>query len=956
MTPERWQQIDKLLEQALEQEPDRRVPFLDKACDGDAALRREVESLLAAHGRADGFTEAGPMGKLVKKGVEEHQLLTGRRLGHYQVLSRLGEGGMGIVYKARDTHLDRFVAIKVLPPGLVADPDRKRRFVQEAKAASALNHPNIITIHDIASENGRDFIVMEYIEGKTLDQVIPRRGLKLNGVLKYSIQVADALAKAHAGGIIHRDLNPGNIMVSEAGLIKVLDFGLAKLTERPRLAEVESTGSPRVQTEEGMILGTVSYMSPEQAEGKKVDARSDMFSFGLVLYEMVTGQRAFQGETKMSTLAAILNQEPKPAREITRTLPYDLEKVITRCLRKGPERRWQSIVDVKVALLEIQEEVPSTNNGEAITSSKPVVRRLVWTAVLLGCFSAIALVIWFWGSLRNSQGLPMTAVPLTTYRGHERFPSLSPDGNQVAFSWDGAKQGNFDIYVKQIGTDDPPSPLTTHPADDLSPAWSPDGRWIAFIRDLSSDKAEVLLVSPIGGRERNLGEVYEPSVRRGSLLSWAPGGDSLVVVDKASASEAQGLFVLSIESKEKRQLIPPSSVSLGDVSPAISPDGRSIVFVRSSGRGGSAGVGDLYLQPLAEGLKATAEPRKLTPEPWAAENLAWSASGREIIFSANFLASVGLWRIAAFGESQPQPLTVGENGSFLTISERRARLVYSREVADTNIWSLELSSLQSKPTPFNSTQGESNPQISPDGEKVAFSSNRSGSFEIWTCDLDGSNPVQLTSIGKGHTASPRWSPDSRWVSFDSDYMDGQFDIYVVDTKGGRPQRLTSHPALDIVPSWSRDGRWIYFASNRSGSYQVWKMPRSGGDAIPITKGGGFVPLESPDGRFVYYTKSFDDRRIWRAPSQGGEETEVLGPIFRCNFDVAQNGIYFMSQPDSSKRHYIRFFSFATREIRDIAPIENPGANYISVSPDGRSILYLKIDQEGSDLMLVENFQ
>jgi Tol biopolymer transport system component len=360
--------------------------------------------------------------------------------------------------------------------------------------------------------------------------------------------------------------------------------------------------------------------------------------------------------------------------------------------------------------------------------------------------------------------------------------------------------------------------------------------------------------------------------------------------------------------------------------------------------------------PLAEGLKASVKLRKLAPEAWAAEDVAWTAGGREVIFSANLLGSVGLWRIAVSGAAQPQPLTVGENSSYIAISPQRARLVYSREVEDTNIWSIEVSGLHDKPAPFNSTQVESNPQISPDGKKVAFSSSRSGSYEIWTCDFDGSNPLQLTSFGKGQTASPRWSPDSRWVSFDSNSIEGQFDVYIVDADGGQPQRLTSHPAQDSVSSWSRDGRWIYFGSNRSGSHQVWKMPRSGGDALQITKKGGWVPLESLDGKFVYYTKSFDDRRIWRIPSQGGEETEVLGPIFRRNFDVSKDGIYFMSQPDSSKKHFIRFFSFATREIKDITSIENPGANYISVSPDGRWILYPKIDQEGSDLMLVENFR
>jgi serine/threonine protein kinase len=312
MTPNRWQEIDKLLEQALEREPGQRTAFLDKACAGDGELRREVESLLVAHEQAGSLLSAPVLQGASQKGAESLQGLVGQSLSHYQILSRLGEGGMGVVYKARDQHLDRFVAIKVLPPELMADPDRKRRFAQEARAASALNHPNIITIHDIASDNGTDFIVMEYVQGKTLGQVIPRRGLKLNDVLKYAIQISDALAKAHTAGIIHRDLKPGNIMVGEGGLVKVLDFGLAKLTERPQIGEEESTRSIPPWTDEGTILGTAAYMSPEQAAGKPVDARSDIFSFGSVLYEMVTGKRAFQGDSQMSILAAVLNGTRNP--------------------------------------------------------------------------------------------------------------------------------------------------------------------------------------------------------------------------------------------------------------------------------------------------------------------------------------------------------------------------------------------------------------------------------------------------------------------------------------------------------------------------------------------------------------------------------------------------------------------------------------------------------------------
>jgi eukaryotic-like serine/threonine-protein kinase len=281
--------------------------------------------------------------------------MIGKTLGHYQITEKLGEGGMGVVYKARDTHLDRFAALKVLPFEKVSDPDRKRRFIQEAKAASALNHPSIITIYDIDQADGIDYIAMEYVAGKTLDELIPRKGLRLSPALKYAVQIADALARAHGAGIIHRDLKPSNVMVDEHGLVKVLDFGLAKLTETSG-PEAETAAT---RTGSGTILGTAAYMSPEQAEGKHIDTRSDIFSFGSMLYEMLTGQRAFRGDTRASTIASILREDPKPISQVSEGLPRDAEQIVRRCLRKDPEHRFQTMGDLRVALEELKEESDS---------------------------------------------------------------------------------------------------------------------------------------------------------------------------------------------------------------------------------------------------------------------------------------------------------------------------------------------------------------------------------------------------------------------------------------------------------------------------------------------------------------------------------------------------------------------------------------------------------------------
>jgi serine/threonine protein kinase len=318
--------------------------------------------------------------------------MIGRTIAHYTVLEKLGEGGMGVVYKARDNHLDRFVALKVLPPDKVADGERKRRFVQEARSASALNHPNIITIHDISEADGTVFIVMEYVGGKALADLIPRHGMPLGEALKHAVPIADALAAAHAAGIVHRDFKPANVMVGSDGRVRVVDFGLAKLADAGAVSEDDVTvgAGDRPQTAEGLLVGTVGYMSPEQAEGKEVDARSDVFSFGAVLYEMVTGRRAFQGDSQASTLAAVLRGEPRPATQVVEGLPAELDRVITRSLKKDPERRFQGMADLKVALQELKEE--SDSGSLAAPAHARRTARLGWRWAV-GALGALVLLV-----------------------------------------------------------------------------------------------------------------------------------------------------------------------------------------------------------------------------------------------------------------------------------------------------------------------------------------------------------------------------------------------------------------------------------------------------------------------------------------------------------------------------------------------------------------------------------
>jgi serine/threonine protein kinase len=882
-----------------------------------------------------------------------------RNISHYSILEKLGEGGMGVVYKARDTHLDRFVAIKLLPAEKVSDPERHLRFVQEAKAASLLNHPNIITVYDIGEAEGMDFISMEYVTGKTLDQLIQRRGMRLNDALKYAVQIADALARAHSAGIVHRDLKPANIMVNEHGLVKVLDFGLAKLTEATPADGDESTRTMRPATEEGKIVGTVAYMSPEQAEGKKVDARSDIFSFGSVLYEMVTGEKPFQGNTKASTLAAILKDNPRPASKLVDSLPREVEKLISRCLQKEVGRRSQHMDDVKIALEELKEESDSGVLGKAAAPGPKARPRLSWALSIAAALAIAAIGVWLIRSKKEVPAVPLVSVPLTSYPGNESWPSFSPDGTQVAFAWDGEKQDHWHIYVKQIGVE-PPYRLTNDPANDYSPAWSPDGRLIAFLRDLSPGKNAIMLIPQRGGSERVVAEARSLQGPWSQFLCWTPDSKWLVASTSTPGEHGGGLHLYSTETGEERPLTNPPIEEIGDTAPAVSPDGRTLVFSRVSPDFFNVSV---WLLHLGESYKPIGKEEKVQTGNMTNVGAAWLPDGSEFVFSAGTGSNFGLWRIAVSSGAIPKKISLDASDAFTpAISRLGNRLAFAAEKYDLNIWRIDLKGPGQKPgLPSRfiaSTEVEYYPAYSPDGRMIAFVSERSGTQEIWICDSDGSKPVQLTSFAGSAIYGPNWSPDSQNIAFTVAQQGMKEDIYAVSANGGTPRRLTTDPAEDKWPYWSHDGKWIYFSSTRSGREEIWKMPTSGGEAIQITRNSGDVPRESPDGKFLYYMKGWPDAvSVWRTAVDGNQEAKVLESVHgEGKWAVGKEGIYFFRTPDKMGHSDICFYDFATGQIRKIVTIQRTVDNHIALSPDDRTILYSQSDESGSVLMLVENFQ
>ena len=574
--------------------------------------------------------------------------------------------------------------------------------------------------------------------------------------------------------------------------------------------------------------------------------------------------------------------------------------------------------------------------------------------VVLGGLTACALALFFLfysHSVRSKGRHPAVrpiVAPVVTNIGAKYTPSLSPDGQHLAFAWNGGTGDHYSIYVKVIGSEESLR-LTQQASIDLNPVWSPDGRYIAFCRILKGE-AGIYIIPALGGAERRMRktlweeeEFYE-ALGSAGRLSWSPDGKLLAFSDRASRNEtASSIFLLSLDSQEIRRLTSPPGRS--DFDPAFSPDGQTLAFSRR-------GIG-IYVVPVLGG-----EEQRLISGGYN-WGLSWAPDGRHIIFpDASWPVNAGwLWKISLRG-GEPERLQFGQEGIEPMI--RGNELVYVRQMANISIWRRKLSSSLSASPPdrfISSTRMESGPQFSPDGSKITFESTRSGYYEVWMCRNEGSGLIQLTHFNSV-TGTPRWSPDGQQIAFDS-AAPGNADIFVIDSQGVAPRNLTSAPSSEVVPSWSRDGRWIYFASNRTGSGQVWKMPSTGGPAVQMTHQGGFAAFESPDGKFLYYAKGLGVPGLWRIPTNGGEEIEVISSLkagYWGYWAVVENGIFYL---DFTTKPGINFFDIATHRTSRVFDLENRpawGAPGLAISSDKKTILYTQLDALSSDIILVENFR
>jgi Tol biopolymer transport system component/predicted Ser/Thr protein kinase len=788
---------------------------------------------------------------------------------HYRLLEKIGEGGMGVVYKALDTHLDRPVAIKVLPTEKTADPERRQRFIQEAKSASALHHPNIVVVHDIAADRGESFIVMEYVEGRTLDRLIGRKGIKLNQALGYAVQIADGLAKAHAAGIVHRDVKPTNIMVTGDGRVKILDFGLAKLmedTEGEALGPTRTRAeSERPRTEEGFVVGTAAYMSPEQAEGKKVDARTDIFSFGAVLYEMLTGQKAFHRETKIRTLAAILREEPKPAGQINEALPGDVEQILGRCLRKDPQRRWQSISDLKVVLIDLKEDSESGKLRPPAAATRPGRKTRILPAAAALLVIAVAGVLSWRLFFKARPPAEFEQTRLTFDEGLTAFPAISPDGGMLAYSSDRGGAGDLDIWVRPASGGNPLR-LTTDRADDTWPSFSPDGTEIVFMSE--RDGGGIFVIETLnsevqGGQARRI-------AGRGVFPKYSPDGRRVLYVE-APASLDGNLTKMYLASPQGGLAVPfqpEFCVTASFAGPIWSPGGKSVLFLGR--RIDDPAPSDWWVAPVEGGPPVRTGAVKdlnltnvwIFPCDWAGDHVVYVSGGTTIegisLFRVRFDPEGG--KIAG----PPERVTGGMGMQYGASVGRDGRVYYHNLTALMNIWGLDSSSDRAlvfgEPKKITTdTMAKFSPSVSRDGATLAFDAFgglQARRTEVRVRDMATGREKAIQASGATISLFSRLSPDGSLLAY-QDLVSDKILSFVAPT--GTLSAREVCESCRILDFFSDSN----FALIKTGVGSLVKRDLSTGESRPVLELASAKLLDaalSPDNRAMAVLLGMTDGR------------------------------------------------------------------------------------------------
>ncbi len=887
----------------------------------------------------------------------------GQTFSHYRILEKLGSGGMGVVYKAEDTRLHRFVALKFLPQDVARDPQTLARFQREAQAASALNHPDICTIYDIGEQDGQAFIAMEHLDGMTLKQRINGRPLETDLLLTLAIEMTDALDAAHAKGIIHRDIKSSNIFLTDRGHAKILDFGIAKLTSPEAAKNIDKastlTDADAQHTIPGTTLGTVAYMSPEQALGEELDGRSDLFSLGVVLYEMATGTLPFQGATTAAVFNAILNQVPVPPAQLNRALPPRLGEIIGKALEKNREARYQTAAEINADLKQLHRELGggTTSRLPVAAQPSPGSQTKLWAAV-----AAVLLVLVAGYFFRNSfsgkpANLPFAPklVQLTTTEGLHEFPAWAPDGKRIAYSRE--VNGFKKIFVKPLQGD--PQPLTTGDQDDIQPAWTPDSQSLLFVRSTQPggklqpgdvfgqyDAGDVWVKNLASGKE-------EKFLEKGFNPSYSADGKSIAV--DASWAGPRRIWMVDAQGHNPQQITSESSEAVDHVQPRWSPDGKNIVFQNIEHTKFSIKVVNL----------ATRKITSFTDGRFQDLNPVWSHSGKQIYFSSPRGGGLNIWRmeVSPSGEpvGSPQQVTMGSGQDVqLAMSPSGEQLAFAILRQNADLWRLPVSPQTGLATGnpeelVASTREDSRGAWSPDSTQIAFNSDRNGDMNLYLYSLQNQSYRQLTK-GPGGDFQPQWSPDGKRLVFFSSRA-GNTDIWSLDIATGALQQLTSDRSLDINPFFSPDGDYIAFQSDRSGRMEVWLMKADGSEQRQLTKLGvtGHFLRWSHDGKSVTFRCPCGGKpQTYQAPRDGADpvplNSEIAGgshmsfsPDYSLLMDVVGHKTLSVSPVATGKP--VKVYEFPDGETRIDYPVW---------SPDGKWLLFDRFRPQGGDIWMIQN--
>jgi eukaryotic-like serine/threonine-protein kinase len=914
MTPERWARVEELYHEALEREPGARGAYLAEACAGDDRLRAEVESLIASQEREGSFMDSPVVRIADVPPRTEPELTAGELLGSYQILGALGEGGMGVVYLARDAKLGRKVALKLLPSYLKKDKDRLRRLRREAQAASALNHPNILTIYEVGEAEQGTYIASEYVDGETLRGRM-KAGLNLSGAVDVAVQVASALDAAHSAGIIHRDIKPENVMVRRDGYVKVLDFGLAKLVEgRAAAAGTEPPTRSLVGTQPGMVMGTVRYMSPEQARGVEVDARTDIFSLGVVLYEIIAGRAPFEGETASDLIAAILKEEPAPLAQNTPEVPEQLQRIIGKALRKDKEQRYQSVRDLLADLKELKEglEMESrlrnfaypavsrnalrTNGGQAETQTAggqtvsavgaqaaPVLssaeyivsgmkRHKTGTAaalvVLLISAAAIGYALYrFTGQPNLKASSPGIKLIGLTNGGKASNAAISPDGRHVAYVTSDA--GQQSLWVRQVPTNGNVQIVAPSAASYWGLTFSRDGNYLYYFSQGKGDPEPALYQMPaLGGAPKKLIEgvvntngagpvTLSPDGQRLAFVREYPTGESAVVI-----AQADGTGERRVASRQGKAYFSAA---------AWSPDGSRIACAGGGRNENGSAYGDLIEVAVEGGPE-----KPIGGQGWNwIGDIGWLPDGGALLITAaTYQAgdSIDIWHVS-YPDGAPRKVTADLNAySGLSLSSDSGILVTTHRAEIKNIWTQpggDAAGARQITSGAGTSDGHTGIDWTPDG-KIVYLSLASGRPDIWVMDADGGNKKQVTVDLASNNYGLSVSPDGRHIVFVSDRA-GKPNVWRVDADGGNAKQLTDGGG-EFNPVFQPDGQWVHYVTYISGLPARYRVPADGGSPGPIPGPHPDVLGVSPDGSLAAFIPSGVQgrgKRISVGPSGGG---------------------------------------------------------------------------------------